>query len=239
MKNLKEYFPKRMDYVVTLQGSPLFSFFIAQCQEGITSGIGVDGLGDVHITTLDKNDRISWHITDNTIEKEAVKELKNPYGCHQPKKAFADKYEKMMRKYLVPYHPNRKVWVVSPDYLMKINGLGATAENNILPLEFIMGKIEFDPKDSSKWIKIRIRELWSYRVPFGIIIDDNKIKYVRPLDRSLMFCFTWRQFSSLIDRLMALFGFDEYMNYLKEEKDAPTIFQQLLESRINKSKKEG
>lgn len=237
MKQLKDYFPTRLDYFITIQGEPLLSIFIEQCQDGIITGIGVKGLGDVHITNLDKNGRMSWHITDKTTGNEVSKEQKNPYGGHQPKKSFTNKYEKMMKEYLVPYHPNRKVWVVSPDYLIKLTGQAATDNVNTIPLELILGKIEFDPRDGTKWMKIRIRELWSYRVPFGIIIEEDKIKYVRPLDVSLMFCFTWRQLGSLIDKLMALFGFDEYMEYLKDEKDVHTIIQNLIEGQTNQFEK--
>ncbi len=182
--------------------------FYGQTKDGMVFGLCLEGVGDIHLITMDDGDFISNHITDRTGSAPLRKNIG---------KIPKIRYEALMNsriRWIRKYHGNQKCWVMTQKLMEKIDSdFKNLANSRQIPLELINGQIVLDFDNSDRWKRVRIRELMTIR-RVGFVEDGYIIRIVEPFDKNTMFYYSDLQFKRWSHKLARMMGIEEYMDYV-------------------------
>ena len=198
----------------TLEGRRILPFFLSLTTDGFSFGFPIKEFENIHHTLINKENRISWHIKDET--KFGSKPPR--FGGYEPEK-IKNFIEKRTKSWIRKYHGNKKCWQLRKYLIKKIfKYLPKKAEDGVIeyPIELIFGRIELDLENKKRWKRIKLKKLIGKGYPFAIIFDDDKYKWVEQVTESHMVCYTNNQFLRFQDDLIKLLGFTDYFEYLNK-----------------------
>ncbi|MHA1286550.1 MAG: hypothetical protein ACTSPB_04000, partial [Candidatus Thorarchaeota archaeon] len=204
---------KRQTLSFTFKGKPLLSFFFTPSKNGYIFGVSEPKKRDVHLTIVDEENRLGWHITDKTKEKEP-----NPIDFHIGKEALVQTIGNELLKMVVEYHGNRKMWVMTPSLSKKFNAmvLESYGKSYETPLELLLGELECDFESEDRWMRVRIKD-YVGKSQFGLIEEDDQLKIIVPIEKKLMFCATIEEFQDFALMIFRYLGGDFYFEHIDLE----------------------
>jgi hypothetical protein len=203
---------EKIDY--TLAGQKLFSLLWNTTTDGLLITLPGFGLGDVHLLIMEKDDRVSWHITDNRkTEKTEI----YPYGGHLPKEEFYKRILNSMIKYIKKYHGNKCAWIMKEPLESCVNEeLKKLDDNpNEFPIEILKMVVDCNFEDIDRWKKIQIKNMISKKILMAYTIDNGVVRLVIPLNNKKALFMSERQTYNFQDEFFKIIGVDEYFNYIK------------------------
>ncbi|MEM4729069.1 MAG: hypothetical protein QXH42_04830 [Thermoplasmata archaeon] len=84
--------------VYSFKGLPILSLILKHIADGILIAINEPNIGDIHLTLLNKENRLSWHISDKTVGHNAQKSQQLPLGGQISNKVLQERIEKITKK---------------------------------------------------------------------------------------------------------------------------------------------
>lgn len=199
-------------YYITFRGKRVLPFILAPSKNGMVINFGIKEFENIHLTVLDKDGRISWHVKDETKFGD-----KPPrFGGYEPEK-IKKFVEKRTKKWIKEYHGNQKAWQMTDKLLQKaFEYFPKVADDGVVefPVEFRRLEIIPDFRNKEHWKRVKIRSLLGQGFSFTIIIDEGKYKWVEPISENLMYCYTDEQLKRFQDDYFKHMGFDDYFDYL-------------------------
>lgn len=105
----------RIEFSFIYQDKDCLKMYFAKANDGVLFGVSDNELGDVHLTILYKDEKLGYHITDKTIDK--------PYqmDSHFYPEILMNKIQKILKKIIIPYHGNKKAFVMKGKLKTKFN----------------------------------------------------------------------------------------------------------------------
>jgi len=196
----------------TLKGKRILPLFLSPSKHGFVLGFGIKEFENIRLTVMEKEGRISWHVKD-----EAKYGNKPPrFGGCEPEK-IERFFEKRTKKWLKKYHGNQKAWLMTDTLLSKIFEYAPKiADDGILeiPLELRNLVVTLDFENRERWNRVKIRSLIGVWPTFAMIVDEGKYKWVEPISKNMMFCYTDDQLKRFQNDLAKLMGFEDYLDYI-------------------------
>lgn len=201
--------------------------FIEATKDGYVFGFDLPGIDGTHLTVIFKEGRFGPHISDK-------EKIKPPWGEQFEPEFITRIIIKYLDRWKRHYHGNMRCWVATDKLIQKIQShVEPALESGEYPLELTRSQIVFDPENSERWQRAKIRDIIGKPV-LAFIEDEGVLRRVEPLDDNTMLCYSERQHDNMLEEIIKSFGFDKYIEYMVE-KYGQEILQDKIIDKIQKN----
>ena len=204
---------------LTIGGKRAIPLIWRKCTDGYIFTLGFKIDRDIHLTTLEKDERINWHVKDNQLQKP-------PYGAQFKPSKIIRTIEKHAKKWIVRYHGNQKAWQMTPKLMAKINSLlqiRTTKKTIEYPMEIDRAEIELDFQDRTRWKRVKIRDLLNKENAVAVLFIKGHPYFIRVIDKNHLVALSKRRFSSLLHEMATVLGYEDFFEYYLTTIEPKTI----------------
>lgn len=225
---------ERHYYYVTFRGKVLGGFWVGRAKDrGFYFGPVINGSG-LHLTFLEKDGRVGYHITQEGSEKPPDR---YPIDAHRSTKLVGNTIVKMLSRTLVNYHGNGKCWVVTPERWKKIKSIQLKAgvgSDTYLPLEYLLAELDMDFSRRDLWQRVPIRSLVDLEPRIAFMESKRRsLNLIWPLSRAKLISLSFSKLTGIIRYLWDISGMNDFFNYMKETEEGKQFWAE-FKSRLKR-----